>query len=283
MSALCVGAVSRRVIDVAAKLKVAQIVASRRQVDTTRSYTRMTQADLVVRVRLLSEGATRVVRDHGGPGQGWGGDDGVASFDADVVAGFDGLHIDVCRLPPNERLTTLKTLAQRYRECQHIEIGGEHDTWFHNVQLLRAAREVGARPSWVVAEAGTFVWAEHQRPVPQPFVPLFEQAVQAKALGVKLKAHNADFMLRSRSHVMELTDAYNLAPELATVELDALLAALSLKRGTWLLERGYASGEWRRWFNDNEGTWFERARCGARYILEEPDARSIVQLDANDE
>lgn len=282
-SKLCVGAVSRRVVEVAARLQVPQIVASRRQVDTSKGYTGMTQWELVDLVRNLSKGQTAVVRDHGGPLQGWGGDDGVASLDADVTAGFDGLHLDVCRLSVQDREPALFELAKRYRNHPHLEVGGEHDAWLHNIDLYWAAHNAGARPKWIVAEAGTFVWAERQRPVMEPLTSVVVQSLEAHRHGLRLKAHNADFMLRSRSEVISVVDAYNLAPELAVVELDALLMVLPCSRGTALLEQGYLLAEWKRWFDEDQGTWFERARCGARYILEDPAIREITKLDAASE
>src|SRR5262245_14331805 len=105
---IAVGAVSQRVVMVAANLKVPQIVASRRQVNESGGYIGWTPEQLVVIVRELSGGVTDVIRDHGGPFQdGSDDDDWERAFDIDVAAGFDGLHIDVSKLPREEQVEEL--------------------------------------------------------------------------------------------------------------------------------------------------------------------------------
>ena len=131
---LCAGAASRRVTEEAAKLRVAQVVASRRQVgEFAPGYTGYTSASLVQAVKELSGGATQVVRDHGGPYQnGDRDDDWAAALDADTDAGFDVLHLDVSALPWGEQPGELARLCGRYGGRIALETGGERDsrsTW----------------------------------------------------------------------------------------------------------------------------------------------------------
>jgi len=266
---LCVGAVSRRVVEEAAKLQVHQIVASRRQVDIGGGYTGLDQKELVELVSELSDDKTDVVRDHGGPGQGAQYDDGTDSLDADVEAGFDGLHLDVCKLPSGVQETALRTLVRRYRYSANIEIGGEHDSQEWNERLREAS---GIEPNYLVIGFNSFVWADRQigRPLPPDEVKKISERY-----GFRTKIHNADW-LGYRKQYGDAVGAYNIAPEFARVEIDALLTVLPFGTARSLLTRAYASEKWGRWFNTDEGTWDERARCALRYIINDVNMPGIT-------
>jgi hypothetical protein len=268
---LCVGAVSRRVVEEAARLQVAQIVASRRQVDVERGYTGWNQKQLVEVVQRLSKGQTKVVRDHGGPNQGWEPDSGVVSLRADCEADFDGLHLDVCKLPRSVQIEELRKLGAEFgrRGRPWIEVGGEHEPWEWNVELFHAYRDVcgTSSPTTIVLDVGTFAWADRQcgsvRTKGRWSVQ--NQRAWADPYRVDTKAHNCDWLHRTNMHI---ADYYNLAPELAQVEINALLTVVSHVDAELLLNAGYASHEWQRWFKADEGTRLERAKCGLRYVLE---------------
>lgn len=278
---LCVGAVTRRVVEEAAKLNVPQIVASRRQVDVGGGYTGLDQEQLVKIVRELSprhqSDHTQVVRDHGGPGQGLHEDDGTESFDADVEAGFDGIHIDVCKLPRDQQFDALASLLDRYRRRGvAIEIGGERDDedWLDQLMYI-TVDECGVVPSHRVIDLGGHIHADRQRGTPLPVAQVRERTLKLNRIGVKSKAHNMDW-LGDRRRYRHVLDAFNVAPEYANIEVDAWLQTMSRQDGEQLLRLGHQSQAWTRWFDINEGTWFERARCGVRYILETPDARELI-------
>lgn len=269
---LCVGAVSRRVIEEAAKLQVHQIVASRRQVDIGGGYTGLDQQALVRLVRELSDGKTQVIRDHGGPEQGALYDDGVDSLDADVKAGFDGLHLDVCKLPLAEQEKRLSELVRRYRSSTNIEIGGEHDEQKWNERLLEAS---GIEPSYLVIGFNSFVWADRQ--IGRPLSLRKVKAISER-YGFKTKIHNADW-LGYRQRYADAVGAYNIAPEFARVEIDALLTVLPFTTARSLLTRAYASEKWGRWFNTDQGTWDERARCALRYIINDVNVQITSDME----
>lgn len=276
---LCVGAVSRRVIEEAAKAKVAQIVASRRQVDIMKGYTGLNQTQFVDLVIELSEGYTQVVRDHGGPNQGWQLDDGIKSFDEDLTAGFDVLHLDVCKLPRDEQEKQLMCYANRYKKSKiGFEVGGEHDDWAWTRNLYHLLTDTGFQVDWVVMDTGSFIWAERQRGK----LKTAQQMLLQKAdldINVRTKAHNFDWVAR-RELNSTYVDAYNLAPELAAVEADAMLTCMPRLQAYEFLNTAYKSQCWNRWFNEGEGTHFERARCAARYVLE---FHSIKKLDVDED
>ena len=274
---LCVGAGSRRVVEEAAKLRVAQIVASRRQVDIGSGYIGLDQRALVKLVKGLSGRQTRVVRDHGGPLQGGTEDDGVASFDADVAAGFDILHLDVSALPRDEQPETLLRLIDRYGSQIAFEVGGERDEqdWLseltHAIFLAQCVL-----PETVVIEAGGHIWADRQC----GFFQAPEKIKTATDLfhksGIKVKAHNMDWA-GCRQQYAKTLDYYNIAPEFSDVEIRAILTILDRDVALPVLYRAYDSMKWVRWFGDNEGTWLERACCAMRYTMDELPKLTLSQ------
>lgn len=270
---MCVGAVSPRVIEEAAKLQVPQIVASRRQVDLNGGYTGLDQDHLVDLVKDLSNGVTQVVRDHGGPLQGGNDDDGTDSFDADLAASFDGLHIDVCQLPHREQVEALRSLLRRYKNAGvNLEVGGEHTAQHWNTYLLNVALDEGVIPSYVVINAGTRVWADKQygSPVSANAMKSYRDEVMRITGGsgaVRTKLHNMDWVGGRVNHYGHLVDMYNIAPEFGCVEVNAILSVLPFDLAQDLLIHAYGTAAWRRWFKDGEGTWLERAKCAVRYIV----------------
>jgi hypothetical protein len=266
---LCVGAASKRIVEEAANLQVHQIVASRRQVDIGGGYIGWDQKQLVEIVRQRSGGRTDVIRDHGGPRQGGKEDDGIESFDADVAAGFDGLHLDVCYLPRDEQVLTLISLIERYApKVETFEVGGERDDQDWLIQLVTLAYEVYQvkPPSYAVIEAGGHAWADRQCGELQSPWQVDIMTKFLHTLGIKSKAHNMDWVGNKCRYDGHL-DAINIAPEFGTVEIDAILMTLQLHDAEELLEKGYTSLAWERWFREDEGTYLERAKCGIRYII----------------
>lgn len=276
---LCVGAVSQRVVEEAASLQVHQIVASRRQVDVGGGYTGYDQRDLVNVVARLSGGATKVIRDHGGPLQGGTTDDGTDSFRYDIQAGFDGLHLDVCLLPKNEQKEALRDLIRMHGRSVPIEVGGEHDTQEWNDELLDVAISLGVQPTYQVVGAGTYVWADRQYGT--LLGPVLQDLTRhARERGIGTKAHNMDF-IGNRLRYDSMLDAYNIAPEFGMVEVRAVLTMLDHLDAMNLLVYAYLTDAWRRWFHADEGTWQDRAECALRYVLQDPMWQTMLKL--NDE
>lgn len=278
---LCVGATSRIVVEEAAKLHVPQIVASRRQVDETGGYIGLSPSELVAVVAELSEGATKVVRDHGGPHQnGNASDDWVSAFDLDVESGFDSLHIDVCKLPRDEQVAELLDLVERYAPVIDFEIGGERDEQAWLDVLLKSVLDTGAKPTYAVLDVGGHAWADRQRGFfRQPHV-VADETRRYHDVDVLTKAHNMDWA-GCRQDYADILDAYNVAPEFAAVEIDSWLRALPPGYAQALLEAGYNSHRWERWFGPGEGTPFEKARCALRYIwVDLVDPHDTVVIEA---
>jgi len=275
---ICVGAVSRRVVEVAADMNVPEIIASRRQVDIGGGYTGFDQRGLVAEVRSRSE-KTKVVRDHGGPHQsGIEDDDYVRSFKADIAAGFDWLHIDVCKLPSDQQADALCHIALQLD--YPIEVGGEYDSHQHNMTLLAAAKPVGVPIRYCVLQTGAKIHADQQ--VGWPNYAIVASARAIRDAGTFTKAHNQDWSPHRRTFYQHI-DACNIAPEFARVETEAMLDMMTSENAMYLLNYAYQSGVWTRWFESGEGTWRDRAVCAVRYVLEEDEVQSITSLDQEQE
>ncbi len=273
---LCVGAASRRVIEEAARLRVHQVVASRRQVgEFEPGYTGFDSAGFAETVRSLSDGYTNVVRDHGGPFQNGDQEDHwKAAFDADVEAGFDILHIDVCKLPDHRQADELRALCKRYAGKALIEVGGERDPQYWLDYLLEVAL-TECKVSTAVADVGGHVWADRQRGHLKPKEEVRKLISAYSRKGIVLKAHNLDWA-GARTDYEDVAALYNVAPEFGNVEVDAWLHFLDYGTGQDLLQFAYCTHSWKRWFSDGEGTWFERARAALRYHLETPNVRAVL-------
>ena len=272
---LCVGAASRRVVEEAANLRVAQVVASRRQAgETAPGYTGYTSATLAETVRKLSGGATQAVRDHGGPYQnGDPHDDWTAALDADAGAGLDVLHLDVSNLPRNEQHAELARLCKRYDGRAGIEVGGERDSqdWLNT--LLKSALEA-CQPDAAVAAFGGRIWADRQCGSLASASRAAEITAFYARSGVLAKAHNMDWAGGRQAYLLD--GLYNVAPELGNVEIDAWLRVLPHDHGAALLRRAYETGAWQRWFGPGQGTFFERSRAALRYHLESPWCAAVL-------
>jgi hypothetical protein len=257
------------VVEEAARLRVPQIVASRRQVTHEGGYTGLTNAEFAATVKDLSCGATQVVRDHGGPYQnGDPEDDWVKAFEQDLDAGFDVLHIDVCRLPRSEQLGELSRLLGLFALRCKVEVGGERDDQLWLDTIVRRTVEVGVTPLYAVMDVGGHIWADRQRGSVRDVGWVTRYGADYRGLGIGTKAHNMDW-LGDRARYADALDAYNVAPEFGNVEVDAWLRSLPRAASAKLLNYAYGTGSWRRWFNDGEGTRFERARAALRYHLED--------------
>jgi hypothetical protein len=262
---LCVGAVSRRIVEEAAALGVHQIVASNAQVNVNGGYTGMTPKDLVDIVRAY-DGNTEVVRDHGGPQRG----EVPTQTDAvahDVKAGFDGYHIDVCMMPRAEQVRTLLgQLAWLNDKQWSLEIGGEHDDQSWNDILYQVAID---NPTinvvYAVVSTGTHAWADKNYGTLRTIEDITQTVENLHAHGIRAKAHNFDHIPQRVERYGEILDAYNIAPEFGMVETRAILTALPYRQVHNLLVYAYETKLWSRWFKDNEGTWQERAECALRY------------------
>ena len=264
---ICVGAVSRRVIEVAAELQVPQIIASRRQVNHDGGYTGFTNRELVDYVGQVSP-HTLIVRDHGGPGQDGTPveiDNDLDELKRDRDAGFHILHVDVSKLPYKEQVRALTARLSALQDID-VEVGGEHDSHWWNMQLLEAALDAHNAIVHAIIQTGGWIREDRQAGFFNDPKIVEGYAIEIHQLGVRTKSHNQDWSPLRHSFTDSI-DACNIAPEFGAVEVDAILQVTDFDTAKFMLSFAYESGAWTRWFNPGTGTFVDRAKCAMRYLL----------------
>jgi tagatose-1,6-bisphosphate aldolase non-catalytic subunit AgaZ/GatZ len=244
------------------------LIASRNQVDAAAfggGYVEgWTQASFAAETRHLAGeigfgGLLYTCRDHGGP---WHRDEelrarlpldeamasAIASYRADVEAGFNLLHVDPTRDPwgavalnaVTERSLALVEAVERARREQELapvsyEIGTEETsggltadsdfTSFIVGLLARLRAEALPRPAFIVGQTGTLVKMREN-------IGSFDAATAqrlaaiARKHGLGFKEHNADYVATDllAAHPQLGITAANVAPEMGVAETQALLA-----------------------------------------------------------
>jgi hypothetical protein len=171
-------------------------------------------------------------------------------------------------LPRHEQPKTLIALIERYGHQIAFEIGGERDDQEWLSELTHAVFAAHcALPATVVIEAGGHIWADRQCGYFQPPEKLQVTVDSFHGRGIKVKAHNMDWAGHRKQYVA--LDYYNIAPEFSDVEVKAILTVLDERDATSVLNNAYDSMKWTRWFNDDQGTWLERASCAVRYTMDD--------------
>ncbi len=235
------------------------------------------------------------------------------SFSEDVEAGFDILHVDTS-VEPGRIVTgevAVRRLIELYGrvwdfaatrgrhvefevgvETQLVDVGqvGEFSRTTANI-LEQLARERLPAPRFVVAQTGTKVWhasnvgvlADANAPLHR-WRELQELAATCSRMGVRLKAHNADY-LRDEVVARMLNsgvEAINIAPEFAVLETRTWISAMR-ERGLHamvdrLIELAVRSDKWRTWADDEPTlTDLDKAELCAHYLYSSADG---VQMRA---
>lgn len=266
---LCVGAVSRRVVEIAAELNVHQIVASNAQVNPDGGYTGITSKELVQTVKERSS-TTQIIRDHGGPRPGVNMIQATHELNADLNAGFTGLHLDVCQLSRADQPHALRTLYASFSGKCPLEVGGEHDEPDWNSVLYDVVSTSVYPPTYAVVSMNTYAWADKNYGIPYAVDRMKYYVRDLHIRGIKTKAHNMDHVANRRETYGDILDAYNLAPEIGMLETELILQMLSPAVVTNLLNYAWNTKKWLRWFKENEGTWLQQAKCALRYLQTDP-------------
>jgi tagatose-1,6-bisphosphate aldolase non-catalytic subunit AgaZ/GatZ len=286
-------------------------IASRNQVDTKElghGYL-MGGMDQTAFVRLLEqisrqtgyEGNIYICRDHGGPWQRnieldsqYPVDRAMEisrkSFQADIAAGFNYLHIDPTKCPfpfTQEQLVQWTLDLLQYCESVRKQLnkpaidyevgtediqGGLTTTETYEAFLRELTRRIKAAglplPTCVVGQTGTLCKVDRN-------VGHFnatgtaELVRMAAKYGVGFKEHNGDYLSAAtcRVHPQLGVTGVNVAPEFGLVETDALLALEDLEqklvREGWLkeadsshlrsliLEKSFTATPWKKWMTED--------------------------------
>lgn len=311
------------------------LIPSRRQVDSEefgRGYVAgWSTQEFAAYVRSRDpDSLLSLCRDHGGPWQSpheqaeqaeRAGDRGdgevlassLASFAADIDAGFDLLHIDTSVEGDKsaDAAAAIRRLIELYDECAHIaaarnrrvrfEIGFEEqdtlaaDPEVFQGQLDEVIHELRARrlphPTFVVGRTGTKVveagnagdLTDH-RLTGRTLRSVAGLTAVCRRYGTHLKAHNCDYLAPHlvRGLVGSGVTSINIAPELGVTETRGLLRAMDelglAKEKERFLEAAHDSGKWEKWLAPGStAADYERAVLAGHYVFHTPAVREITE------
>ena len=251
-------------------------------------------------------------RDHGGPWQG-NNEDGMdllhameraeKSFEADILSGFDLLHIDpsLCRDGNVSTRAVLENTAKLLRHCDRFakehgksieyEIGTEEnvgtittpESFSQLVGGIAAvcARDGIAKPIFVVGQTNSLV--KEMRQIGEFNSKNTVMLMSAAAShGFLLKEHNADYLFeyQFRQRLAANVPAMNVAPEFGVIESQAFVA-FCLKNGhadkvDRFLRLSLESGKWRKWLiNPDYVSDYDRAIIAGHYVFGQPEFAEI--------
>jgi len=321
-SPLGIGPMSRNTVDAALDQAYAHnsrlmLIASRRQIEAepfgggyVQGWTTETFAEYV-RERDPDH-LVLLCRDHGGPWQhpserdaGYDEaaaiDSSVASFERDIAAGFDLLHIDTCLEAAAEaevsdaiaRLLTIYgacwELAQRAGRAIAFEVGFERQGADTDAPeefrcqvatvMQRLRRSALPSPTFIVAQTGTKVVATRNMggvlSCPRAVLHAVKELARTCELaGAGLKAHNSDYLPTDalRSLMSNGVAAINVAPELGVLESRVFLDILAQARQDRLrddfLALAFGSRAWEKWLDAGEdASDFDKAVLAGHYVF----------------
>ena len=279
------------------------LIASRRQVDMAELgggyVNNWTTESFSGYVRARTHGAPVFLgRDHGGPWQNEieciRGDNETqamasakASYEADILAGFDVLHLDPNKASAGSAFASYLVFTERtkelYAHCHAFaqrhgrtvafevatdegEIGqapADQTAEFIRDILAFCKSERLPPPDTVVLQTGTKVmetsnvgplddWIRKTGRLPDNH-PLPALAAYCHANGLRVKEHNVDYLSEDglRWHSRHLIDSINIAPEFGVVETRAFLEAIDNCSRPDLRDRFIElvlkSGKWKKW------------------------------------
>lgn len=334
---LAIGAVSKATVEATIGLANRygidlMLIPSRRQVDMdslgsgyVEGWNARRFADFV---RERDEGDHILLcRDHGGPWQNnveleraLSPADAMASaklsFEEDIEAGFDILHLDPSVSPdgPQQEDIAFDYLFELFDHCDDAakrlgrdlayEVGTEEqgsvaespvtlDAWLRRIKDYCAESERDA-PLFVVVQTGTKVMETRNiGTLGNPFripnqlpstIGLPRIADIAHKYGFMIKQHNTDYLdndILSRHPEMRI-DAANVAPEFGVVESRAFVYyteahGLTAERDAFL-ELAYNSRKWEKWMlPDTAASDRDRALIAGHYIFSTPEYRELFK------
>lgn len=332
---LGVGPMSVNCVDAAIELSnesdaPLMLIASRRQIDSedfgggyVNNWSTERFADYVI--DNDKKGKIILARDHGGPWQNEceknrklglrkAMDSAKASYQADIDAGFQVLHIDpsvdIFGVPSVseilDRIFELYEFCWTYAQKQGkeilFEIGTEEQSGSTNTQeeLDFTLKQIGSfcdknrypRPTFVVVQTGTRVM--EMRNVGSFDSPLrvanelpaeiqVPQMVQiCNQHGIYLKEHNADYLSDEALnwHPRLGIHAANVAPEFGVAESKALVHLLEQNGLNNLADNflalAYSSRKWEKWMvKDTKASDRDRSIVAGHYIFSTPECQEI--------
>ena len=331
---LCSGPMSKNCIDASIELSkqfdIPQIlIASRRQIDSSDfagGYVEnFTTEQFVEYVRKQNAPKIFIARDHGGPWQSVvekennlnildSMNSSKKSFESDILAGFDFLHLDPSIPIQNEDLTVDKILDRLFELYGHtyefakqnnkniqFELGSEEQDgygqdldkfeYFLNETQKFCNKNKIIKPTFVVAQTGTKVM-EYQN------VGIFKDDIYTQSdlslehlkqtiaicnkYDVMIKEHNTDYLSNEALALRPILGmhASNVAPEFGVIETKGFLYLLNTfgykKEFDLFIDTAISSNKWAKWMLPNsKATDIDKAIICGHYIFAN---ESIVQM-----
>ena len=335
---LCVGPMSKNCIDSSIELseqfQIPQIlIASRRQIDSQEfggGYVESFTTDEFAKyVKNKNAKNIFLARDHGGP---WQGTFEVInnldiqtsmkiakkSFEDDILAGFDFIHIDPSIPIQNEKLSMEIILnrlfelyghtyefAQKNNKNIQFELGTEEQNgyaedleqfeYFLNETQKFCNKNKIKNPTFVVAQTGTKVMEMEN-------VGEFSQSddlslllkkikntlAVCKKYDVMLKEHNTDYLCNEALSLRPILGihASNVAPEFGVIETKGLLYLLNTfgykQEFSLFIDKAIASNKWKKWMtNGSHATEIDKAIICGHYIFADNQIKQMKEQVAN--
>ena len=255
-----------------------------------------------------------VCRDHGGPWQGYH-EEGLPftkamerakeSFEADILAGFDLLHIDPS-IDGDGNFDLTRSLSAACELLSHcskfaaangkrilFEIGTEEnvgkatssEVFEHGLKHIMGycRREKIEPPLFVVGQTGSLVKEMRQ-------VGNFDEdgarklSATAARHGVFLKEHNADYLSEYQLLLRDLAKvpAMNVAPEFGVIESRVFVDCCMAKGRHDLVEKfitlSLTSGKWKKWVVDKSKiSDYDIGLISGHYVFATPEFVAMAQ------
>jgi hypothetical protein len=278
------------------------LISSKAQIDHNGGYVNnWTTAQYVEHMKqlILDFGYTNadvlVCRDHCGPGFKATDDllDHFRTVDADIEAGFDLIHVDMCHAHAShqEKLEMSRKLIEHVQDRDKdmkFEIGTDENVGTAEVDLARIASDIDyfkafCDPEFYVVQTGTLIKEINQvGTYHEDAVKQMSELLHSK--GVKLKEHNADYLgFGDLKHRRGVVDAINIAPMLGVLQTSFVLHRC-LHHGfdtTAFLNKAYESGRWKKWLlnNTSENKYLCALTAGHYVFTSDEYKRLVDRLD----
>ncbi len=264
---LYIGVMSKNVVDAALEYtretgEPLGLIPSRRQVDFGGGYAnKWTTKEL----SEYNKGSLVIERDHGGPGQGTYGDDGMESFLKDAEC-LDIIHVDPWKMYTSLEEGTKKTAEyiERIHEKNSsvfFEVGTEESIrhlsameFDYCLHALRSELSKGAfdKIKYGVIQSGVGLDLINCRNTGKYSNTRLEDMVEiCKIYGIKSKEHNGDYLTREqiKKRFSSGLDAINIAPEFGQIETQCYIEEMS-DNIEELYQMCLSSGRWKKWVTD---------------------------------
>jgi len=333
---LCSGPMSKNCVDASIELSkefnIPQIlIASRRQIDSKDfggGYVEnWTTEEFANYIKKQNASKVFIARDHGGPyqsnlekEQNMNEQDAMQSakksFETDILAGFDFLHLDPSIPIQNEDLTVDKILdrlfelygytyefTKKHNKTIQFELGTEEQDgygqdlekfeYFLNKTMQFCEKNDISKPTFVVSQTGTKVMETKN-------IGIFKDSIDKQSdlslehlkktieicnkYDLMLKEHNTDYLSNEALSLRPILGihASNVAPEFGVVETKGLLYLLNTfgykEEFDLFIQTAIESKKWVKWMLPNSNaTEIDKAIICGHYIFANEDIKDMKQ------